>query len=180
MNKENLKYYLIPVGYISSLLTMEFFPNILSVGLFLLILAVSVIALIILIINRRQRTIQMRFVLAAMTLIPIIDLSLGLSNKLRDELKGHIVLSVIDDSFASSKVLTVRQKGTDLMAEYESSVAGFGDTEAADIWINGDTIAFKLTKRKYDDVLVFDRSQNLMKSKNSNSNFRILINQLIK
>lgn len=44
MNKRNLKYYFIPIGYISSLITMEFFPNILSIGLFLLMVAGSIVA----------------------------------------------------------------------------------------------------------------------------------------
>lgn len=114
-----------------------------------------------------------------LSLIPVIDLTFGLSNKLRDEIKGKIVLSIIDDSFATSKVLTVRQKGNELRAEYESSVAGFGDAEPADIKISGDTIVFKLTERQYGDILVFDRNQNAMKSKSSSSNFRILINKLI-
>src|SRR6187431_3309212 len=103
MNKVDLKYYLIPVGYILSLLAMEFFPNILFVGLFLLILMGSVVALVVLIINRRQRTTQLRIAFALLALIPTIDLSFGLSNRLRDELKGQIVLSIMDDSFATSK-----------------------------------------------------------------------------
>jgi hypothetical protein len=159
---------------------MEFFPNVLSVGLFLLVLIGSVIGLIVLMINRRQRTNRIRLVLGILTLIPIIDLTLELSHKLNDELKGQIVLSVIDDSFASSRVLTVRQKGTRLLAECESSVAGLGDSEKADISVEGDTITFKLIDRNYNDVLVFDRDKNLMRSQNSNSNFRILVNQLIK
>lgn len=129
--------------------------------------------------NRIKRTIRQRFALIMLSLIPVIDLTFGLSNKLRDEIKGKIVLSIIDDSFATSKVLTVRQKGNELRAEYESSVAGFGDAEPADIKISGDTIVFKLTERQYGDILVFDRNQNAMKSKSSSSNFRILINKLI-
>jgi|GEM_PF-5461627 len=179
MKKNDLKYYLIPVGYISSLLIMECFPNVLSAGLFLLMLIGSAIALVALVINRGQRAIRPRFFLMALILIPVIDLSFGLSNELRDKLKGQIVLSIIDDSFATSKVLTVRKKGAELVAEYESSVAGFVATEAADIKISGDTISFKLTGRKYDDILVFDRNQNIMKSRSSHSNFRILINHLI-
>jgi len=75
MNKNNLKYYLIPAGYILSLLTMELYSNILSVGFFLLVLIISVIALVALIINRGQRTFKFRFALAVVSVIPFIDLS---------------------------------------------------------------------------------------------------------
>jgi hypothetical protein len=85
----------------------------------------------------------------------------------------------MDKSFATTEALTVRRKGTKLLGEYENSVAGLGEREPAEIWRNGDTITFKLTERKYDDALIFDRNKKLMRSKNSNSNFRILINQLI-
>jgi hypothetical protein len=179
INKTNLKYYFIPVAYISSLLAMEFYPNIVFVGLFLLVLLGSVVALLLLMINRRQRTIQPRFALTVLALIPIIDLSFGLSNKLRDELKGQIVLSIIDDSFATSKVLTVRQNGTELNAIYETSIAGFADIETAHIEVKGDTIAFRLVERQYTDLLVLDRDQNILRGRNSNSTFRILVNQII-
>jgi hypothetical protein len=179
MNKTDLKYYLLPVGYISGLLAIEFFPNI-SGLVILLSLVSSVIGLVALIINRRHRAIRQRLALVALILIPVIDLSFGLSNKLRDELKGPIVLSVIDKSFVSTIALTVRRKETKLVGVYDNSVAGFGDAELAEVWINGDTISFKLIDRKYEDILIFDRSENLMRSINSNSNFRILTNQLIK
>jgi hypothetical protein len=180
MNNADIKYYLIPVGYILSVIAMEFFFSILSVGLYLLMLSASVVALIVLIINRTKRPTKLKVTLTGLALIPIIDLTFGITNEVRDGLKGQIVLSVIDDSFASTKALTVRRKGTQLMAEYESSVAGIGDRESADIDVNGDTIAFKLIERNYADVLVLDRNENVMKSKTSNDNFRILVNELIK
>jgi hypothetical protein len=179
MNKIDLKYLLIPLGYISSLIAMEVFPNILFIGLFLLMLIASVVALVLLSVNRRKRPAKLRVALAALALVPFIDLAFGLSTKLRDELKGPIVFSIVDDGFASSKGLTIRKKGAQLMAEYDTSVAGIGNTEPADVTLRGDTIVFKLTEREYEDKVVLDRRQNVMKSVNSNTNFRILINQLI-
>ena len=176
MNKRDLKYYLIPVGYFSTVLAMDLFSNFISIGLFVLILGLSFIGSMSLLINRKRRTMRLRLTLAILTLIPFIDLSFGMSNKLRDELKGQIVFNAIDKSFATTRVLIVRQKGTELIGEYESSVAGIGDSETADIWLSGDTITFKLTDRKYEEVLVFDRNKKMMKSKNSN--FKILVNQI--
>ena len=176
---DNLKYFLIPVGYISSVLLMEFFPNVLSVGLFLLVNLGSIIALVVLVFKSKQKSIQKLLILMLLSAVPIIDFSFGLSNILRDKLKGYIVFSAIDDSFATSKVLTIRQDGTALKAEFESSVAGFGETETAAVQINSDTITFTLDERQYSDVLVFDRNKNSMKG-SKNSNYRILINKLMK
>lgn len=179
MNKNTLKYYLIPVAYISSVMLMEFFPNIISIGLFLLVLLGSAIALMALIANRRQRTIQLRVALVVLALIPILDLSLGLTNRMRNEIKGEIVFSAMNKSFITSKTFMVRKKGTKLIAAYELSGAGFGDSEAADIRINGDTNFLSIAQRRYDDILVFDRIKKIMKSKNTNSDYRILVNRLI-
>lgn len=180
MNKSNIKYYLIPVIYIACLVLMEYFLNVIFVSLWLLAFIASIVGVIALIVNRRKRSPSQRVLLGLLALIPFFDSSLGLSKKVRDAVRGEIVLSIIDDSFVSTRALTIRQRGAELHGEYDFSVAGFGDVEPAHIKINGDTIAFEVRAMSYSDTLVYDRSKQIMKSPNKNLEYRIMINKLIR
>ena len=111
--------------------------------------------------------------------IPIFDLTFGITNTIRNEIKGEIALNIIDDSFATTKSLTVREKNGKLTAEFYNSVAGFGDMEKAQTEIlNDSTLTFKLIERNYSENLTFDRQNQSFRNKEKNLNYRILKNEL--
>jgi len=117
--------------------------------------------------------------LILLLLIPIFDLTFGITNTIRNGIKGEIVLDIIDDSFATTKSLTVREKNGKLMAEFYNSVAGFGDMVKAQTEIlNDSTLTFRINERGYSENLIFDKQNQILRNKEKNLNYRILKNEL--
>ncbi|MEO1485196.1 MAG: hypothetical protein AAFU57_05595 [Bacteroidota bacterium] len=108
-------------------------------------------------------------------------MTFGITNTIRNGIKGEIVLDIIDDSFATTKSLTVREKNGKLKAEFYNSVAGFGDIEKAQLKIlNDSTLTFKISLRNYSENLTFDRQNQSLRNNEKNLNYRILKNELLK
>ena len=177
MKDKILKYAILPLIYIFSVVLMEFYPNIFTFGLWLISFVLCVIGLIKLLVKKQNFKIKLFPIV--LLLIPIFDLTFGITNKIRNEIKGEIVLDIIDDSFATTKSLTIREKNGKLTAEFNSSVAGFGEKEKAATEILNDSIlTFKLTKRDYSEKLTFDKQNQSFRDKEKKLRYRILINEL--
>ena len=179
VDEGKIKYYLVPVTYIACLVLVEYSSNFIVAGLGFAAVIAGIVAAAMLIVNRRERTPSLRVVLILLVLIPTFDLSFGISNSIRNAIKGDVVFSVMDDSVVSAKVLTIRKLGIEFHGEYDFSAVGFGDVKRADIEIRGDTVSFAVPELNYRETLVYDRSHQIMRSQTSNSQYRILINQLI-
>jgi len=108
MRNELPKYIILPIIYILSILLMEFYPNIITSGVWLISILLCLIVLIKLFFKKRNSTQKMFPFL--LLLIPIFDLTFGITTTIRNGIKGEIVLDIIDDSFATTKSLTVREK----------------------------------------------------------------------
>ena len=148
---------------------MEFYPNIITIGIWLVSIILCLIGLIKLLAKKLSLTQKLLPIL--LLLIPISDLTFGLTNKIRDGIKGEIVLSAIDDSFATTKSIVIREKSGKLNGEYDYSVAGFGELEKAKIKIlNDSTLRFELTEREYSERLTFDKKNQSLQNKEKNIN----------
>ena len=156
---------------------MEFYPNIITIGLWLISFVICVIGLIKLIVKKLD--FKLKLLPIFLLLIPIFDLTFGVTNKIRNEIKGEIVLDIIDDSFATTKSLTIREKNGKLTAEFNSSVAGFGGKEKAETeMLNDSVLTFKLINRDYSEKLTFDKQNQSFRDKDKKMRYRILINEL--
>ena len=114
-------------------------------------------------------------------LIPVYDMVFGLNNTLNEAIKGRIVLSAIDKSFATTKAITVREKEDELTGEFDFSVAGFGELEMAQVRVaNDSTLVFTLLKRDYSEKLILHRKTQTLRNEKTNTTYRILTNQLLK
>ena len=177
MKNEFLKYLILPIIYILSVPLTELYPNIITSGIWLISILLCIIGLIRLLIKKRNLT--QKLIPILLLSIPIFDLTFGITNTIRNEIKGEIALNIIDDSFATTKSLTVREKNGKLTAEFYNSVAGFGDMEKAQTEIlNDSTLTFKLIERNYSENLTFDRQNQSFRNKEKNLNYRILKNEL--
>ena len=177
MRNELPKYIILPIIYILNILLMEFYPNIITGGIWLISILLCLIVLVKLLFKKRNSTQKMFPFL--LLLIPIFDLTFGITTTIRNGIKGEIVLDIIDDSFATTKSLTVREKNGKLTAEFYNSVAGFGVIEKAQTEILDDsTLAFKITERDYSENLTFDKQNQILRNKKMNLNYRILKNEL--
>ena len=108
-------------------------------------------------------------------------MTFGITNSIRNGIKGEIVLDIVDDSFATTKSLTVRENNGKLTAEFYNSVAGFGDMEKAQTeLLNDSTLTFKISESNYSESLTFDRQSQSFRNKEKNLNYRILKNELFK
>ncbi|PIE50520.1 MAG: hypothetical protein CSA38_02675 [Flavobacteriales bacterium] len=148
-------------------------------GIWLISILLCLIGLISLLVKKRNLT-QKLFPMILL-LIPIFDLTFGITNTIRNGIKGEIVLDIIDDNFATTQSLTVRQKNGKLSAEFYNSVVGFGDLEKAQTkTLNDSTLTFKISERNYSENLTFDRQNQRLRNKEKNLNYRILKNKLFK
>jgi len=158
---------------------MEFYQNIVIAGFWLFSILLCLIILIRLLV--KKQSLSLKLIPISLLLIPIFDLTLGITNTLRDQIKGEIVLDIIDDSFLTTKSLIVREKNEKLTARFHSSVAGFGDTENAQIKIlNDSSLFFKISKREYSESLIFNKQNQILYNKEKNLNYRVLKNTLLK
>ena len=158
---------------------MEFYPNIITSGIWLISILLCIIGLIRLLIKKRNLTQKLLPIL--LLSIPILDMTFGITNTIRNGIKGEIVLNIIDDSFATTKSLIVREKNGKLTAEFYNSVAGFGDMEKAKTeMLNDSTLTFELSERIYSENLTFDKQNQSFRNKEKNLNYRILKNELFK
>jgi len=111
----------------------------------------------------------------------MIDLTFSISNNMINEAKGKVVLSIIDDSFATTKYLEIRQKSDSLVAYYSFSVAGFGEFEKGKAKVlNDSTIRFHLNSRDYSEKLIYDFENKTFINDSLKIRYRILSNKLIK
>ena len=149
---------------------MTYYPNILFFGIF----GISALGCIVLIIRILFKKVEnpKKVLLLGLLSIPILDMSFGISFKITNQIKGDIVLSAIDNSFVTTSFITVREKKGMLKAEYESSVAGFGETEKANAKIENDTVLIiKLIDRDYSETLILNKLDNTFKNQeNSQTN----------
>nr|WP_299383104.1 hypothetical protein [Allomuricauda sp.] len=179
MRKELLKYIILTALYILSALLMELYPNIITSGIWMISILLCIIELIRLLIKKQH--FAQNLIPILLLLIPIFDLSFGITNQIRNRIKGEIVLNIIDDSFATTKSLTVREKNGKLTAEFYNSVAGFGDREKAQTeLLNDSTLTFKLSNRDYSENLTFDRQNQSLRNREKSLSYRILKNELFK
>jgi hypothetical protein len=160
---------------------MELFPNVLTGIIWIIAIILSLTGIVVVIVEWKKRAIRKKILLIAILIIPIADLSFGLSNHIRDSFRGEIVFSAIDDSIATTEGISIRQKNDKLIGYYEFSIAGFGDKEKVQVTIVQDTIlTYFMLDRKFGDTLVFIKQTNTVNSINSNKTYRILINELLK
>jgi hypothetical protein len=179
MVKGILKYYFFPLIYIGGVLCIEFIPNILSVAVWGSSILLCVVAIFKVIF--KKITIGRKAILIAILNIPIFDITFNLSYLIRNKIKGEIVFSAIDDSFATTKSITIRQKNGLLRAEYDFSVAGLGKTEQADISIEHDSVLIlNLKERDYTERLTFHKYDNQIRSNEKNLIYRVVENKLFK
>ena len=177
MRNELLKYIILPIIYILSVILVEFYPNIFTSGIWLISIILCLIGLMRLLVKKGKLTQELLPIL--LLLIPIFDLTFGITNRIRNGIKGEIVLNIIDDSFATTKSLIVREKNGKLTSEFYNSVAGFGDMEKAQTeMLNDSTLTFKISERDYSENLTFDRQNQILRNKEKNLNYRILKNEL--
>ena len=177
MRNKLLRYIILPIIYILSVLLMEFYPNVITSGIWLISILLCLIGLIRLLIKKQDLT--QKLLPIFLLLIPIFDLTLGITNSIRNRIKGEIVLHIIGDSYAITKSLTVREKNGKLTAEFYNSVAGFGDMKKAQTEIlNDSTLTFKILERNYSESLIFDRQNQSLRNKEKNLRYRILKNKL--
>jgi len=162
-----------------SVLLAELYPNIITSGIWFISILLCIIGLVRLLIKKWNLTNKLLPIL--LLLIPIFDLTFGITNTIRNGIKGEIVLDIIDDSFATTKSLTVREKNGKLTAEFYNSVAGFGEMEKAQTeLLNDSTLTFKISERNYTESLTFDKKNKSLRNKEKNLNYRILKNELFK
>jgi hypothetical protein len=158
---------------------MEFYPNIIISGIWLISILLCFIGLLHLLIKKRN--LKQKTLPILLLLIPIFDLTFGINNTIRNGIKGEIVLNIIDDSFVTTKSLTVREKNGQLTAEFYNSFNGFGDMEKAQTEIlNDSTLTFKISERNYSENLTFDRHNQSFRNREKNLSYRILKNELFK
>ncbi|MDZ4147197.1 MAG: hypothetical protein U1C58_02845 [Flavobacteriaceae bacterium] len=173
------KYYLFPILYIVGLLSMELYPNVLSV----LVWLGSTLACLILILRVpfKKTELRTKVILIGLLCIPILDIAFDITFKIRNQIKGDIVFSAIDKSFATTKSITIREKNGKLFGVYESSVAGFGDSEKAFVQINNDSVLqINLIEREYSEQLTYNKLDNTLRNQEKNLTYRILENKILK
>ena len=158
---------------------MEWYPNIITIGIYLTLTILCIVGLLRLLFRRLDLT--QKLLPALLLLIPIADLTFGWTNKIRNEIKGKVVLNAIDDSFATTKSIIIRQKNGDLIGEFDYSAAGFGNVEKAHVQIiNDSTLRFELMEREYSEQLTLDRQNLSLKSERQGLRYRVLDNELLK
>jgi hypothetical protein len=174
-----LKYYLFPILYVVGVILMEYYPNILSMGVWI----VSILACIVSIFRIPFKKIEFikKVVLIGILSIPLLDMTFDISFKLRNQIRGNIVFSVIDDSFATTKSITIREKNGELLGEFDYSVAGFGKPEKALVKIENDSvISINLIERDYSEQLTYNKTDDTFRNQKQNLKYRILENKLLK
>ena len=178
MSKEHLKYLTLPLLYVLSVFLAEFYPNILTSVIWLISILFCIIGLIKLL--SKKLDLKWKWALVLFLLIPVFDLTLGITNKIRDGIKGQIVFNVIDDSFATTESLIVREKNNELIAERDFSVAGIGQIEKVNVKIlNDSTLIFERAENDYSEILTLDRKNHILKTQKDKRQFRILTNQIL-
>lgn len=177
--KRSLVYYLLPLIYIGAVLLMEFFPNILSAGVWVLSIVICIAALFQVAFKKIPAVSKVIFILVLS--IPAWDIAFNLSYTIRNKIKGEIVLSAIDDSFAATRSITVRQKNGLLKTEYDFSAAGIGEVEQADVTIESDSvIVINVKERNYSERLVFDRQKGQIIDNTKGLFYRVMENKILK
>ncbi len=177
MKKELRKYSILPLIYILSVIIVEFYPNLIAILIMLFLFVWCVIVFVKILFKKID--LKQKIYPILLLLIPIFDRSFGIAIAIRDEIKGEIVLSIFDDSFASNKSLIVRKKNGKHTAEYDHSFAGFGEIEKAEAtMLNDSTLFFTLINRNYSDSIHFESHNQRIRSNKSGFRYRILINEL--
>lgn len=180
MVKGLLYYYFFPLGYIIASILLDFFPIILFFPIPLFFFIACVIGLL-KVSFKKNITLLQKSILLTLLCIPVLDLAFGLHSIIRNEIKGEIVFSIMDDSFAHTRSVIVREKNGTLKGEYELSAAGFGEPEEAEVTINDTSLlTIRLTKHDYTERLFYDKEQHQILEREKNLRYRIFINKLLK
>src|SRR5690606_35643972 len=88
----------------------------------------------------KKTELRTKVILIGLLCIPILDIAFDITFKIRNQIKGDIVFSAIDKSFATTKSITIREKNGKLFGEYDYSAAGFGEPEKAFVQIENDSV----------------------------------------
>ncbi len=173
------KYYLFPILYIIGVILSELYPNILLAGVWFgsaLICLISIFRIPFKNIEHKTKAI-----LIVLLCIPIIDMTFGITIKLKNQIKGEIVFSAIDKSFATTSSIIIREKKGKLIGEYEYSAAGFGEPEKAIVQIENDSVLIvNLIERVHSEWLTYRKTDNTIRNQANNVTYRILENKLLK
>ncbi len=121
-----------------------------------------------------------KVIIGLITLLPLLDIGLGISNLIRDQIKGEIVLSIIDNGVVATSVFTIRQKYQKLVGYLDQSAAGFGELETAEVEIvNDSTLTFRLLERDYSETLIYYKERQIFNDTSSFKTYRIMRNELM-
>ena len=179
MRKDLQKYLIPPFIYILSVFLLIFYSNIILALIWLTSMLLCLVGVVRLLIKKMD--FSSKFLPLILLLIPVYDTVFGLNNTLNEAIKGRIVLSAIDKSFATTKAIIVREKEDELTGEFDFSVAGFGELEMAQVRVaNDSTLVFTLLKRDYSEKLILHRKTQTLRNEKTNTTYRILTNQLLK
>lgn len=157
---------------------MEFYPNIISGGFWVISIVLCVVGLIKLL--SKKRKMKLKWVLIFLVLIPIFDLIFGITNIIRDNIKGQIVFFAIDDSFLTTESIIIRRKNNELISSMEFSAVGFSDIKNVDVkMVNDSILIFNWIENNRIFEWTIDLQNKILSSKINNKTFRILTNKLI-
>ena len=121
-----------------------------------------------------------KVIIGLITLLPLLNIGLGISNLIRDQIKGEIVLSILDDGVVANSFFTIRQKDQKLVGYLDQSAAGFGELETAEVEIvNDSTLTFRLLERDYSKTLIYDKERQIFNDTSSFKTYRIMRNELM-
>ncbi|ARN76833.1 hypothetical protein BST97_01805 [Nonlabens spongiae] len=121
-----------------------------------------------------------KLIVGLITLLPLLDISLGISNSIRDQIKGEIVLSIIDDGVFASSAFTIREKNQQLVGYIDQSAAGLGEIETAEVEIiNDSTLTFTLLERDYYQILIYDKEHQVFNDTSNLRTYCIMRNKLM-
>jgi F0F1-type ATP synthase epsilon subunit len=111
--------------------------------------------------------------------MPTIDILFGLTAKIQNIIEGKIVLSIIDDNFATTNCLTVRDKNGKLKGYLDFSVAGFGEIRPLEVTLlNDSSISFQSFQENENDTFLYSKKEELFSSKRTKRKYKALTNLL--
>lgn len=165
--------------YVLGVLLMESFGDILSVGVWVFSILVCVAALFR--VAFKKIATARKVMLMSVLSIPVLDITFNVSHLITNKIKGEIVLSAMDDSFATTRSIVVRQKNGQLKAEYDFSVAGLTEKEDADVFIENDSVmVISLKERDYSERLIFDRHKGQIRDNDRHLFYNVVKNEILK
>jgi hypothetical protein len=125
MSKDLLKYYFFPLVYLVAVLLMEFFPIIMLLSMAVWGLSILLCIIGFIRIPLKKITPLRKYILLLLLSIPLIDTTFGIHIRILNLIKGEIVFHAINDSFATTRSIIIREKNGLLKGEYDFSVVGW-------------------------------------------------------